>query len=132
MVSPRTLGSFAMALLLALTALAVSSVPQARAASLDKARFLKKLKSQFGPLRKCWSDAQKKEPELGGKVVLTIDFSTEGRATDATATSPTLPQPLLNCMVRAAKRWRIGPMPNRIRIKYPLITGPGPAKRKRQ
>ncbi len=89
--------------------------------SLDKRRFFKRLKPQYGELRRCHTAEAKRDPHVNGRYRLRVAFSKEGHVTRATATSTTLRTEFLRCAEGAALKWKLGRLPTAIEVMWPLV-----------
>lgn len=55
-------------------------------------------------LKACYRDGKKKDPELRGKVRISVNVNTVGKVTSVVAADKTLPDPVVACMLAAVKK----------------------------
>lgn len=85
-------------------------VPQKTPGSVDTAALQKVFSQHDGAMQDCYERALKKNPNLAGRVTLTITISRSGGVAAATATPGSLSSAQVNeCLERQALRWKFPP-----------------------
>lgn len=113
----------------------VAGLPQAAAAwSIARNSISEVVRADVGGIRRCYTSALARRPDLAGTVSLEFVIAPEGRVRSVfVAESAIDDEPMLDCLVGRARRWRFPVNDSgEVTVRYPIHFAPGEGVRARR
>jgi hypothetical protein len=107
----------------AVHAVVKDSAPTDVDGSLDPGVIAKEIRSRLGAIKACYEAGLKRNPSIGGKVVLRFEVSSIGKVTSAEVDQDTLhDDEVVGCMKARVSSWRFpAPSGGSVQFSYPFI-----------